>query len=348
MKQRTTGTGVEAERHPLPLLKRWATAINGCNVPAVEQADAVSRWLVISRACVVPMTVTSGLVGALLAAEAGQFHLLPAVLAVVGLAAAHAANNVINDWADFRRGVDTEDYPRAQYSTHPILGGLTTLNGLLGAALILTLMDGVIMIALAVMSGPLVVAFAVGGLGLSLAYTGFLKRFALGELTALIVWGPLMIAGTFFAVTGGLAPIAWLASLPYGLVVASVLVGKHIDKREPDKAVGVHSVPVLIGERASLRLNKALFILFYALVIGLVAGRIVGPWVLVTLLALPRLIQAWRVYSQPKPASPPEGWTVWPLWYVGWAMVFNRRAGELSVLGLLLNILVPQIVTLVS
>jgi 1,4-dihydroxy-2-naphthoate octaprenyltransferase len=342
------GTRTETERHPLPLLKRWATAINGCNVPAVEQADAVSRWLVISRACVVPMTITSGLIGALLAAEAGLFHLLPAVLAVIGLAAAHAANNLINDWTDFRRGVDTEDYPRVQYSTHPILGGLTTLNGLLRAALALTLVDGAIMIALAVISGPQVVAFAVGGLALSLAYTGFLKRFALGELTALVVWGPLMIAGTYFAVTGELTPTAWLASLPYGLVVASVLVGKHIDKREPDQGVGVRSVPVLIGEQASLRLNKGLFILFYVLVIGLVAGRIVGPWVLVTLLALPRLIQAWRVYSQPKPESPPEGWTVWPLWYVGWAMVFNRRAGELFVLGLLLDILVPQVVALLG
>jgi 1,4-dihydroxy-2-naphthoate octaprenyltransferase len=342
------GTKTDAEQHPLSLLKRWATAINGCNVPAVEQADAVSRWLVIARACVVPMTITSGLIGALLAAEAGQFHLLPAALALVALAAAHAANNLINDWTDYRRGVDTEDYPRAQYSTHPILGGLTTLNGLLGAALALTLLDGAIMITLAVISGPLVVAFAAGGLALSLAYTGFLKRFALGELAALGVWGPLMIAGTYFAVTGRLTPTAWLTSLPYGLVVASVLVGKHIDKRVADQGVGVRSVPVLIGEQASLRLNQALFVVFYVLVIGLVAGRIVGPWVLVTLLALPRLVQAWRVYSQSKPESPPEGWTVWPLWYVGWAMVFNRRAGELFVLGLLLNILVPKIVALLS
>ena len=147
-------------------------------------------------------------------------------------------------------------------------------------------------------------------------------------------------------VAGALPPVVWLASLPYGIVVASVLVGKHVDKRIPDAAVGVHSVPVLIGEGASLRLNKVLFLLFYALVIGLVAGGILGAGVLLTLLALPRLIQAWRVYSAPKPATPPEGWTVWPLWYVGWAMVFNRRAGELFVLGLLLNVLVPPILAL--
>jgi 1,4-dihydroxy-2-naphthoate octaprenyltransferase len=333
----------DAVRHPLPLLKRWATVVNGCNVPAIERADAVTRWLVISRACVLPMTITSGLIGALLAAQAGQFSLLPAVLALVGLAAAHAANNLINDWTDVRRGVDTEDYPRAQYSTHPILGGLTTLNGLLRAALALSLLDAAIMVVLTLISGPLVIAFAVGGLALSLAYTGFLKRLGLGELTSLVVWGPLMIGGTYLAIAGSLPPSVWLATLPYGVVVASVLVGKHIDKRVPDAALGVRSVPVLIGEGASLRLNKFLFLLFYALVIALVVGRIVGPWVLLTALGLPRLVQAWRAYSQPRPAAPPAGWTVWPLWYVGWAMVFNRRAGELFVLGLLLNVLVPHL-----
>jgi 1,4-dihydroxy-2-naphthoate octaprenyltransferase len=320
--------------------------INGCNVPAIELADGITRWLVISRACVLPMTITSGLIGALLAAEAGTFNVLPALLALIGLAAAHGANNLINDWTDVRRGVDTEDYPRAQYSTHPILGGLTTPVGLLRAALLLTLLDAAIMVALAVISGPLVIAFAVAGLALSLAYTGFLKRLGLGELTALIVWGPLMIGGTFYAIAGALPPGVWLATLPYGVIVASVLVGKHVDKRAPDAAVGVRSVPVLIGDRASLRLNKVLFLLFYALVIGLVAAGIVGAGVLMTLLALPRLVQAWRVYSAPKPATPPKGWTVWPLWYVGWAMVFNRRAGELFVLGLLLNIVVPPILAL--
>jgi 1,4-dihydroxy-2-naphthoate octaprenyltransferase len=154
-----------------------------------------------------------------------------------------------------------------------------------------------------------------------------------------------MIGGTYYAIAGAFPPRVWLATLPYGVVVASVLVGKHVDKRQPDSAVGVRSVPVLIGEQASLALNKGLFLVFYALVIGLVAIQVVGPWVLLTLLALPRLVSAWRVYSRPKPDAPPEGWTVWPLWYVGWAMLFNRRAGELFVLGLFLNLLVPQIIS---
>lgn len=333
-----------------PLLRRWQIALDTCNYPDVHHADVLTRWLVIARACVFSMTITSGVIGVLLALGMGAFaedtlaRIGYALLAVIGLIAAHATNNLVNDWTDVRRGVDTEDYPRAQYSTHPVLGGLTTPARLLQVALALTALDGAIMLFLAWASGPLVIAFAVSGLALSLGYTAFLKRFALGEITALIVLGPLMTGGTVYAIAGELPLDALLLTLPYGLIVASVLIGKHTDKIESDRPVGVHSVPVLIGVRRALALNKVTFVVFYALIIALVIGGVSGPWILLSFLALPRLITTWRVYSQPRPATPPENWPVWPLWYVGWAMYFNREAGKFFVLGLALNALVPWLV----
>jgi 1,4-dihydroxy-2-naphthoate octaprenyltransferase len=345
-----TGTQAGAASvHNMPLVKRWSTAINTCNCPDIHEADTFTRWLVISRACVFSMTFTSGLIGVLLAAMVGAFaentlfKIGLAFLAVVGLVFAHATNNLINDWTDVRKGVDTEDYPRSQYSTHPVLGGLTTPNGLLKVAFALTLIDGLIMLYLAAVTGPLVIFFAVTGLVLSLGYTAFLKRYALGELTALIVWGPLMTGGTAYAISGVFTTQMLLLTLPYGLIVASVLIGKHTDKIENDRPVGVNSIPVLLGEQRSLVLNKITFVLFYVLVVALVVFQVTGPWILVTFLALPRFLTAWKVYSQPKPTKKPDNWPVWPLWFVGWAMHFNKRAGALFILGLLLNLVMPQI-----
>lgn len=339
-------TNIDSVNQPIPLYKRWKMAIDGCNVPNVESTDFVTKWLVISRSCVFSMTLTSGMIGILLAAESAAINWGYAILAVLGLIIAHAANNIINDWTDFRTGVDTEDYPRAQYSVHPLLGGLTTPNGLLAAFLILSITDAAIMVFLSISISPTVAIFAVSGFLLSLTYTGFLKRLGLGELTALVVWGPLMIAGTAFVASGVISTSIWWASLPYGLIVASVLVGKHIDKIEADTKVGVRSVPVLLGEKNALILNKVSFVLFYALVITLVILKYTGPWILLTFLALGRLRTTWKVYSEPKPEKPPEDWTVWPLWYVGWAMHFNRQAGEFFVLGLMMNILVPYVISL--
>jgi 1,4-dihydroxy-2-naphthoate polyprenyltransferase len=331
----------------IPLLKRWQISLATCNCPDVLEADFFSRWLVITRACVFSMTFTSGFIGVLLALEAGVFKgnllesIFISILCIVGLLFAHASNNLINDWTDVQKGVDTEDYPRAQYSTHPILGGLTTPNRVLLGAGLLTLLDGLIMLYLASIRGNEIIAFAVAGLVLSIGYTGFLKRFAMGELTALVVWGPLMIGGTYFALAGNINSDIWLLTVPYGLVVASVLVGKHIDKIENDKPVGVNSIPVILGESNALWLNKISFIVFYALVIGLVVSGIGSVWLLLTFLALRHLQQTWKAYSEPKPTEKPDDWHVWPLWYVAWAMYFNRRAGSFFILGLMVNLVLP-------
>ncbi len=339
--------------HPIPLLTRWKMVLDGCNIPQIELADDVTRWLVISRSCVFSMSLTSGLLGLLIAAEqaakgGASVNWGFGLLAVLGLVIAHASNNILYDYFDVRNGVDTEDYPRAQYSPHPILSGLTTARGLLVAALLLNIIDFAIMAYLYTQRGYTIVTFAVAGLLLSLLYTSVLKRAGLGELTALIVWGPLMIGGTAFAASGTISTATWILTLPYGLIVASVLVGKHIDKIAADIKVRVHSIPVVIGEKRALMLNKVTFVVFYILIIAMVGLGYTGPWVLLTFLAIGRLRQTWKAYSEPKPKEPPKGWTVWPLWYVSWALYFNRQAGKFFTLGLLLNIATPYALALIK
>ncbi len=338
----TTDSSPSPSLDQLPLLTRWRLAIQQCNAPNIQQADFVTRWLVIARACVFSMTLTSGIIGALLAIELGDAfgprELGYAILAILGLLAAHAANNLINDYVDTRRGVDTEDYPRGQYATHPILGGLTTPKHLLLGAALLTLFDLGVMLYLTRVQGIWVAVFAISGFLLSMGYTNILKRFALGEITAFLVWGPLMIVGAYYAITGDMNPKVWWASLPYGLIVASVLIGKHIDKIDADRNAGIYSLPVLLGEKRAVQLMKMTFLLFYLLIFVLALQQVLGFWILVTALAGGRLRTVWTVLSLPKPKEKPEGWPIWPLWYVGWSMYFNRAAGTLFILGLVFNI----------
>ena len=336
------------EKHYMPIVKRWTTILKGCNLPDLERADVVSRWLVISRSCVLSMTVTSGIIGLLLALANGPINWAYGCLSILGIVAAHLSNNLINDWTDVKMGVDTEDYPRAQYSTHPILGGLATAKGLLIGAGLLLAADALIMVLLGYLRGWPVFAFAFSGLALSLLYTVLLKRYALGEFTAMVVWGPLMIGGTAYVSSGSIDTALLVSSLPYGLIVASVLVGKHMDKRDADIAAKVRTLPVLVGQRGSAILLKASSVIFFLLIGLMTALKLTGPYVLVSILSLMRLIKAWRIWGKPRPDEPPDGWTVWPLWYVGWAMYFNRRAGSFLILGLLLNALMPKIIELIA
>src|SRR5216117_3535108 len=116
------------------LLDSWRQVIGTGNLPRGRALDGVSRWLLITRACVFSMTVTSGLIGGLLAAAtAGAPRWGYFALALLGLVIAHAANNMINDYFDLTGGVDTAVYTRALYAPHPILSGLITKRGLLAA-----------------------------------------------------------------------------------------------------------------------------------------------------------------------------------------------------------------------
>src|SRR6185369_13816736 len=212
------------------LFENWRYAIAQGNIPRGRAIDPVTKWLLIVRACVFPMTLTSGLIGGLLAAAtAPEVNWRNFALACVGLVLAHAANNMINDYFDTEGGVDTEGYTRTLYAPHPILSGLISKRGLAAVNLV----DLVIMLVLTAARGWPVVAFALAGLFISVFYVApplRLKHHGLGEPGVFVVWGPLMIAGTYFVTTGQAPAWVFLASVPYALLVTTVLVGKHIDK----------------------------------------------------------------------------------------------------------------------
>jgi 1,4-dihydroxy-2-naphthoate octaprenyltransferase len=332
----------------MSLLSNWKEVIDTANLSPDKKMDVVSKWLIITRAAVFSMTATSGLIGGLLAAAiAAQVDWLNFGLALVGLIAAHASNNMINDYFDLEAGVDTETYARAQYAPHPILAGLISRGGLGRAILALNLVDAAILAFLYVRTGWPVIVFALLGLLISVFYVAppiRLKHHGLGEPGVFVVWGPLMIGGTYYVTAGTMPPAGvWLACIPYALVVTTVLIGKHIDKREADAAKGIHTIPVIIGETAALTLNMALMVAYYVVVLVLVATQTLGPWVLLVALALPRLWRVLKIYREPRPKEPPENYPVWPLWFVSWAFYHNKLAGMMFVLGLILNLIVPPL-----
>jgi 1,4-dihydroxy-2-naphthoate octaprenyltransferase len=339
---------------PIPVRERllaWREIFETANPPVSRPLDTVGKWLVITRAAVFPMTIWSGLIGGLLAVESNRVHAGPAVdwalflLAVVGLVLAHAANNMINDYFDTTGGIDTDDYVRALYAPHPILAGWVTKRQLETAILSVNAVCAAIMLILVAVRGPLILVFALAGLFVSVFYVAppiRLKYHGLGEPGVFLVWGPLMVGGTFLAATGTVAPWVLLVSVPYALIVTAVLFGKHIDKIEADTKLGVRTLPVILGEARARVVGQWLMILFYPLTLLAVVVGWIGPWVLLIALAIPRLLMVLEVFRQPKPAGPPPGRELgWPLWFVGYAFIHTRRAGGLLTLGLLLNAILP-------
>src|SRR5207253_9817894 len=153
---------------PAGLVESWRQIVFGGDLAPGRPIDAVSRWLLITRACVFPMTLTSGLIGGILAATTapapnwGYF-----ALALLGLVIAHATNNMINDYFDTIGGVDTEAYIRTQYAPHPLFSHLISTRGLLATIAAFNAADLAIGLALLRIQGWPVAAFALAGLFIS-------------------------------------------------------------------------------------------------------------------------------------------------------------------------------------
>jgi 1,4-dihydroxy-2-naphthoate octaprenyltransferase len=154
---------------------------------------------------------------------------------------------------------------------------------------------------------PFVLVLAGLGALFLIAYAGGplrLKRIGLGEPSVFVVWGPLMVVGTFYILSGTFPLWVIIASVPYAVSVTTVLFGKHIDKIDYDSKLGVKTLPVILGEATTKTALKILIIIAYVSVIGLVFTRFLPVWSLISLLALPRANQLFRTLSKPKPKDP--------------------------------------------
>jgi 1,4-dihydroxy-2-naphthoate octaprenyltransferase len=303
-----------------------------------KKLDLISKWLISTRAAVLIMTFLSGAFAGIFAFRDGKFDLLKWVLLTLGLIFSHATNNLLNDYTDYNRGVDQDNYYRAQYGPQPLVHGLMTKRqhltyaGVTGA---IALAFGLILVAMTNLWTLLLLA---AGIFFVLFYTWPLKYIALGEIAVLLVWGPLMIGGGYYVITGGWSWTVVLASLPYALGVTGVIFGKHIDKYEMDKERRIHTLPVVIGERNARYTLVAMLILQYILIFVLV---IMGYFTLVmaaVVLAIPTLRRIWPMFGAPKPAEKPADYPdVWPNYFVAAAFLHNRSFGIWFMLALIVD-----------
>lgn len=328
--------------------KMWGRALK--TIPRISKEewmalDLVSKWLIATRSAVFIMTVIAGAIGGLMAWYQESFYLINFAVALIGLVFAHAANNLLNDLIDSLKGIDKGNYYRALYGPQTVEHGLLTKAGIyryIAFTLLIAVLCGIFLIS---QTGVTTLYLMLAGLFLLLFYTWPLKYIGLGEITVILVWGPLMVGGTYFVTSGG--EWSWpvtIVGLVYALGPTSVLFGKHIDKSAEDKKKKVFTLPVILGERNSRWTTIILWFVQYLLVAWLIINGSLGITLAVVLFAIPKYIWAARIFAKPRPTSKPEGekGRGWPLYLVDHAFQYNKRFGMLFLLGLIIDLVLVK------
>ncbi|MGB9606903.1 MAG: prenyltransferase [bacterium] len=306
--------------------------------------DILSKWLIAIRARFLVMTVVSCAIGGLLAFKVGKFQFFPWLLCTIGYLFAHATANILNDLVDYLLGVDRGNYLRLYDEPHPLAHNLMSLKGHFLCTLLTSSLTLIIWIYLVLLRDQLALLLFLAQIFILLFYTYPLKWVGLGELAIFATWGPLMVGGCYFFTSGEWSWQVVLASIPQALGVTSVLLGDHLDKYELDKAKGIRTLPVIIGERNARYLTILVILCQYLSLFYLVAIRFFSPMMLLVLLVFPSFLKVFKLLQFPMPKEKPldsQDFLVdkWPRWFRAGIFWHNRRFGSVFLIALIMEVI---------
>lgn len=202
------------------------------------------------------------------------FHL---VLIFIGALAAHISVNALNEYFDFRSGLDLKTIRT------PFSGGSGTLPAnpamarpALNIGLITLAITGLIGLYFSFVRGWGLLPLGILGLIVIVAYTPWFTRYPLLCLIAPgLGFGPLMVMGADFALTGSYSWTAFFASLVPFFLVSDLLLLNQFPDVEADQAAGRRHLLIVAGKKKSSLVYVAfLFLAFVAIVVGVALGHL--------------------------------------------------------------------------
>lgn len=266
---------------------------------------SLGTWIIATRPWSLVMTFVSTCLAGIMAYTYGSFDPILFILTMIGLLIAHTAANMANDWYDVKNGVD-ENAPTSEYRPHPLLFGEVDKNTYKMVVIGLYAVGLSISLYLTWLQGIPVLIFSALGVLFGVFYTADpvkLKYHSLGEISVFLAFGPLMVGGAFYAITGVFSWSPMLASIPIGLLVALVLLANNIRDKDFDANVGISTVAIDESESKGMRLYKLLLVSAYLSMVLLIIFRVFSPFVLISLLSLNEAMKIVRTFSMKVPLT---------------------------------------------
>jgi 1,4-dihydroxy-2-naphthoate octaprenyltransferase len=225
----------------------------------------------------------------------GSFHLGYAILATFGLVLAHTSVNTLNDYFDYRSGVDLAT------KRTPFSGG----SGMLPASLLTPrevfwlgmgsfIVAAIVGVIFVVVRGWLLLPLLVVGAFCILFYSPVILKRNWPEWSPGLGLGTLPVLGAYFVQTAAYTWPALVAAVPSGILVHNLLFLNEFPDAEADRIASRKTMPIAMGMGKSSVLYAALTILMYVWIIAWVIAGVMPVFTLLALLTLPMAVRAIR------------------------------------------------------
>lgn len=264
----------------------------------LPQRSSLSIWLQAIRVFSFTASMIPVFVGAMLALFYNGYknwELFPLVILCSLLM--HAGTNLVSDYYDYKKGVDSEN---ALGGSGVLVGKLLEPKKVLNVGIACFTLCFIIGLVFVQIRGINMLYLGIIGILGGYFYSGGIsyKFIALGDVIVFWLMGPLMVIGSYFVITGIFSEEVALVSMPIGFLVTAILHANNLRDIKHDSDANVRTVANIIGLEGSKLQYYFLVLSAYISVIIMVVMDILPIWALLVVLSLPPAVKNMKSISK--------------------------------------------------
>ncbi len=292
----------------------------------------LSVWLRVIRIRFLLASVIAVAVGLALSwLQTSEINILHAALTMGGVLALHASVDLLNDYWDFKRGIDTNT-KRTKMSggTGVLPEGLLKPVQVYKAGIAFLILGSLIGSYFVVIDGVIIAAILGFAILSIYFYSTKIVDSGLAEIFVAIK-GTMIVLGTFFIQTLEITINPIMAGIVVGVLSSLVLFITSFPDYDADKSKGRKTLVIVVGKKKATSIFWIFPIISYGIIIGGTILEIFPVYSLITLGAIPLIIKSGRDLKK----SFQDDNLMVPI--MSKTLKFSRITGALFVIGFLLN-----------
>ena len=302
--------------------------------------DKINKFIELTRGYTLPTSMAPWFVAAAAASVSGHYYsdikikLFTTLLSFVAIICIHLGVNLLDDYIDINKKIkngtplrDIKFHDKARNKGRLIINGTFSLENV---RLILYILFGIGITAgtfFTYLYGMRIPAIA-GIAGILCLFYPFSSKFCVGEIIIGIIFGPLLVMGTYIALCGRFSIPLLILSIAIGLMIVVLSEAHNVMDFDYDKKTDKKTLCTLIGtKKGSLVLIAFEILSAYAIVLYLAISGQFSYWILLSILFTTplnvKLIASLNDYNNVKDLK------FIPKWYLGpmdnWDIIQKER-----------------------